>query len=457
MKSPSWLSLAIWACAASGCSSTMPGSPQPIGFTFNTTEGSFASFGWSGAVHDVAAPPDTPFEVKTTECDNDVCRFAGPVASSAKVDRRRCLFRMSKTCTADGDCPLDHGNPTQCVYVYDTPIATPLPGADNNIGACAWSYIPLVTPDGQPTITGTLNLATGALKLESFTVLLPLNASGMGTFAGVCAECVGDTMANDGVKGGTCRLATQLGAAPGPQGPFPIADHSIDIGMPCDVNRTGTIGGYGGSYSMDCSPTVISGLGPPLQFGGSFSSSGVQVSLSADSPDCTAPGFSGKKCFCGMCADGKTACLSNAECGTGGSCVGASLPTMPTSMDNVPVAGNLCDGGACNWDEQDGTGTCPASVLAPPGMPAPTVGCYPSPTKGSKGADGKDVTITAPGLGQPDPRIPTLYHANTAGARCIAAGSAHESVPVNRQLGLPGLLFQKRNFLIDVKYAEDQK
>jgi hypothetical protein len=458
MNFPVWLPAVISVCA-SACSSTGMSSPaEPIGFTFNTTEGSFASFGWSGAVHDVTGPSDTPFEVKTAECDNELCRFEGPVDSRAKVDRRRCLFRMSKTCATDGDCPLDHGNATPCVYVYDTPIATPLPGADNNIGACGWSYIPLTTADGKPTITGTLNLTTGALDLESFTVLLPLNASGAGTFAGVCAECVGDRMANDGVKDGTCRLATHLGAAPDPsKGPFPIADHSIDLGMPCDVNRTGTIGGYNGSYSMDCSPTVVSGLGSPLQFGGSFSSSGVQLSLSADSPDCTAPGFTDKKCFCGMCTDGKTPCMSKADCGAGGSCVGASLPTAQTSADNVPVAGNLCDRGICNWDEQQGIGMCLAPILAPPGMPPPMVGCYPAPVTGSKGADGKDLKITAPGLGQRDPRVSTLYHANTAGARCIAAGSAHEAVPLNRQLGLPGLLFQKRNFQISVKYPENQK
>ncbi len=451
MNSLAWLSVVVWACA-SGCGSTSTPSTQPIGFTFNTAEGTFASFGWSGAVHDVTAPPETPFDVKTTECDNDVCRFAGPVDTGAKVNRRRCKSRMSQTCTTDNDCPMDDDLP-RCVYIYDTPLATPLPSGNNNIGACGWTYIPFTNPDGTPTITGTLNLSTGALNLESFTVLLPLNATGPGTFAGVCAECVGDKMANDGVKDGHCQVATQLGPSPDSEGRIPIADPDVvDRGMPCDVNRTGTLGNYGGSYSMDCSPTVVSGLGPPLQFGGSFSSSGVQVSLSAASPDCTAPGFTDKKCFCGMCTDGQTACMSKADCGAGQSCIGASRPTALTSTDNVPAASNLCDKGICNWNAQEGTGKC-----SPPGMPDVTIGCYPAPASGSKGADGTDLTISGAGLGVPDPQVPTLYHANTAGASCIAAGSTPQSVPVARQLGLPGLLFQKRNFQISVKYAEDQK
>lgn len=60
-----------------------------------------------------------------------------------------------------------------------------------------------------------------------------------------------------------------------------------DISPSNVLNRTGTIGGCDGNYSMDCSPTMIFSGRPPLQFGGSFTSSGLQVSLSDQSPDCT--------------------------------------------------------------------------------------------------------------------------------------------------------------------------
>lgn len=427
MKFLIWLSIVIWTCAATGCSSGVdsaapPG--DPIGFTFESTAGSFASFGWSGAVHNVTEAPGTPFGVKTTECKDGVCRFEGPTDPESKVNRRRCLYRMSKTCNADSDCPLDGANPTPCVYIYDTPIATPLLGNNNKIGACAWSYIPIATAGQPSTIRGTLNLASGALNLDNLTVLLPLNSNSDGTFRGACAECIGDTMPNDGVREGKCQLATHLGTGGSPADPDP----SPDIGMSCDINRTGTIGGYDGNYSMDCSPTVISSVTPPLQFGGSFTSSGFQVSLTAQSPDCTTPG---QKCFCGMCPDNLTACMSNADCG------GLACRNDPTKL---AVASNNCFDGKCNWDSVRGVGSCVSNL-----PDARVVGCYPSAL---------DASIIAPGHAQRDDHIGTVYQADTANARCIPAG---KSAALNSQLGLPGLLFQKRNFQIIPEYEEGKQ
>ena len=42
-----------------------------------------------------------------------------------------------------------------------------------------------------------------ALFLLLGSILLPLNGQG-GTYRGACAECIGDDIANDGVKNGTC-------------------------------------------------------------------------------------------------------------------------------------------------------------------------------------------------------------------------------------------------------------
>lgn len=450
MKKSFALCLAVWAGATAGCSSsTEQNNREPDGFVFQTDEGSLASFGWSGAVHAVETAPGTPFEVKTTACAGDVCRFEGPVDFGDKVNRRRCLYRMSETCTMDSDCPLDprNGTPTACVYIYDTPIAAPLPSDDNTqIGACAWTYFPLAPSDGQPAISGTLNLVTGALKLESFTLRLPQNAIGPGAYAGVCAECIGDTTANDGVKEGRCKLAAHLGQPPGPNAPTPIADPSIDLGVPCDVNRTGTIGGYDGSYSMDCSPTLAPGAGEGLDAGGSFSSSGIEISLSQASPDCKDPAWAGK-CFCGMC-EGEmtaTACMSSKDCPGGGRCLGTSLPDDPLNKNALAARGNLCADKTCNWDEKKGTGTCKNAAMQ-------SISCYP----GDVGS-GNPVSISAPGFAEPDPQISTLYHAGTASASCIPAGSSDDSRALNAKLGLPGLLFQKRNFQITLHYAEDQK
>jgi len=458
----------MWA--ATGCSSGTdsidpPG--DPIGFTFESAAGSFASFGWTGAVHNVIEPPGTPFGVKTTECRDGVCRFEGPTDPGGNVNRRRCLFRMSKTCNIDSDCPLrpDGVNPTPCVYIYDPPIATPLVG-DSKIGACAWSYIPIAAAGQPPTITGTLNLASGALNLENLTALLPLNANvgsnglSNGSYRGPCAECVDDTMPNDGVREGTCRLATHRGAGVYPPGISPAEpDPSPDIGMPCDVNRTGTIGGYDGNYSMDCSPTVVASVSPPLQFGGSFTSSGFQVSITEQSPDCTTPGH---KCFCAMCPDNVTACMSNADCGGQKCAAPTEMACKPNPVRDLldpnydpglqvnqckndptkfAVFGDNCSD-ECAWDPMKGVGTCKSK------QDGSMIGCYPSDL---------DARIIAPGRAKRADHIGTVYEADTANARCIPARSTPEWAPSNSQLGLPGLLFQKRNFQIIPTYAEDKK
>jgi hypothetical protein len=455
-----------WVCVASGCTSSTnvadPEPVQPTGFTFESTAGSFASFGWTGTLHDVEEPLDTPFGVKTTECTggaDGVCRFEGPTDPGNKINRRRCLFQMSKTCNTDRDCPLASDQPTPCVYIYDAPISTPLPSARNSngqvpIGACAWSYIPIAAPGQPPTITGTLNLASGDLNLENLKILLQLNSS-LNGFHGACAECVGDPTPNDGVKGGTCKRTTHLGTANG------IADDGPDIGMPCDTNRYGTFPGFEGSYSMDCSPTVDPG-GRPTEFGGSFTSLGFQVSITDQSPLLSDASFMGERGFCGMCPDGVTVCASNADCG------GQTCGQLPPDCDPNPfplddnlnlnpnfnssfssgqcrnpqypmkfaVSGNSCVDKQCNWNRDAGLGTCTSKLTGT------TVGCYPPDN------------IIAPGLARADHHLSTIYYANTANARCIAAGM---SAQVNGQLGLPGLMFQKRNFKIIPEYAEDQQ
>jgi hypothetical protein len=457
MKPLAWLSILGWcACASAGCSTSMSSSsaaPQgdPVGFTFKSTAGSFASFGWTGAVHNVVQPPGTPFGVQVTKCEGSVCQFEGPSDPVDKVNRRRCLFRMSKTCGTDADCPIDGGLSTPCVYIYDAPLATPLLGADKKIGACAWSYIPIAAAGLPPTIAGSLNLASGALNLVNLTVLLPLNSNPVtGTFRGACAECVGDKASNDGVRDGHCEVATHRGDL----ATAADADMSPDLGMPCDVNRGGDFDGYGGNYSMDCSPTVARSPNPPLQFGGSFNSAGFQVLLGKDSPTCT----TGGQCFCGMCSDNMTACLSNANCGTGQCRIPTLAECQPNPPKGVPgndptlqvnqckadpsrfaVAGNACADGQCNWDPAAGTGTC---KLGPDG---PIIGCYPS---------GAMAGIMAPGHAEQVGHIGTTYLVDTATASCIAAGG---SATLNSQLGLPGLLFQKRNFQITPEYAENKQ
>jgi len=193
----------------------------PIGFTFEASgAGSFVSFGWAGNVHGVKVPDGTPFGVTTRDVASpDVincqgsdgpCKFTGPIQpTTAKVERRRCLNRMSKVCEKDEDCPSQD----KCVFIYDPPAGTPLVGAGGKLGACGWSYIPFKAEDDSPAILGSLDQTSGEVTLQSLPINLALNGNG-GSYRGSCAVCVGDVTPNDGVKQGKCMALTDTTAPP---------------------------------------------------------------------------------------------------------------------------------------------------------------------------------------------------------------------------------------------------
>jgi hypothetical protein len=419
-----WLLGVLAAFAASGCASSPAPDPDPVGFTFHTADGSLSSIGWSGVFHNIEGDLGAAFGVKATSCANGVCQFEGPTDPVDLVKRRRCLYRTSMECTADSDCPpVPAGKPT-CAYIYDSPLSISLQG-----GACAFTYIPVSAAGAQPTIRGSLNLRSGALDITDMTVYLALNARSAGVFQGVCPVCAGDDSPNDGMKKGRCQ--------PGMDPVTGRGDPGFPTDVMCDVNRYGKATGYNLGYSMDCSPTLTPNLGAPTSFGGTFSSSGTTVSITSDSPDCGGTNPMGAKCFCGMCNDSsKRACTKQSDCATGVSCIGNSMPGDPTGPGNVPVAGNLCDGGACNWNDATGSGMCHSSILGT------TIGCFPAAVSSGNDRAGNQVRISAPG----DKRLDQgVYYADTANASCTPAGM---SSAVNQQVGLPGLTFQKRNFRI---------
>jgi hypothetical protein len=121
------------------------------------------------------------------------------------------------------------------------------------------------------------------------------------------------------------------------------------------------------------------------------------------------------------------------------------MPGDPTAAGNVPVAGNLCDGGAgaCKWDDAAGAGTCT--------FMGADIGCYPAEVSGAIDRIGHPVKISAPGDNRLDQGV---YYANTANASCTPAAM---SSAINQQVGLPGLTFQKRNFRIIPEFPEGQK
>lgn len=434
---------------------TTPAKGPPTGFTFYAIgERSFASFGWSGIIHNVRVPDDTPFGVRTINCDGvdgtGVCAFDGPKEPDHPVKRRRCLNRMSRLCAADSECP-DDGTPfKRCVFIYDPPTPTSLTGLMNKKGSCGWSYIPVAAAGATPTIVGTLDQTSGELNMQNITIFLPQNGPS-GGFRGACAQCMGDVTQNDGVKEGTCVSLFD--------GDAEAVDPSPDIGTPCDVHRYANTGGFSGGYSMDCSPSVRLNDGNPNAFGGTFTSSGYQISITEASPPCTDPKFMGQKCFCGMCPDNMRACSSNADCG------GLPCGALPMTCDPNPppmrddgtlnpdfnpmfapeqcrgtglqmlsaTRGNSCRGGVCSWDPNVGLGTCISTLNNQ------LVGCYPHGVGQSIKAEGR---IDKRG---------DVYIVDTATARCTRAQA---SPIVNGQLGLPGLTFQRRSFRIVTEFPK---
>lgn len=447
-----WLPLLIWA--ASACTSSDNPGPTgndkpPTAFTFQTADGTMQSIGWSGQFHGIKGAPLTSFGVTVTNsCAGGVCNFTGPVAPDPAVDptqHQRCLYQTSKTCTQDADCPGTAFAPAQCVYLYDPPISTPIPGVVPGstpprivIGACALTYIPLKGPGGAPSITGTLNLKSGALNIDKLTVQLVINSIGDGTNKGVCPVCMGDTSPSDGKKDGTCMLS------PVPGDPSVFLQDPVHAGdQKCDVNRYGDLPGYNYGFSTDCSPT-FNGRLPPVEFSGNFNSSGFKVSVTDQSPKCgdATFGAGSANCFCGVCStNAMLPCGSDAECPTGATCIASSAPGLGSGSGNILAAGNACDGGVCNWDPNRGIGSCMNSKINM------MVNCFPAASTGSKDGAGNPVSITAPGSSMVGDGV---FYANTASARCTAPGPTPQS---NAQVGLPGLTFQKRNFRIIPSYS----
>jgi hypothetical protein len=425
----------------------------PIRFTFEAVENrSFASFGWTGIIHNLKIAERTAFGVQVVNCDkpDGNCRFEGPIDPVSPVKRRRCLNRMAMACTADAECPDDGTSFRRCAYIYDPPAPIPQAGAGGLTGACGFSYIPLQAPGVAAPIVGTMDMTSGELNLQNLTVNIIQNGAQTGltsgTFRGGCMECVSDPIPNDGLKQGTCMVVNHPG-----QG----VDPSPEQGASCDVHRFGSLPEFSGNYSMDCSPSVRATDTHNTAFGGTFTSSGFQVAITDNSPRCTDPDYAGERCFCGMCPDNITACLSNADCG-GQQCgflpAGCDPQPAPLKRDGTPnplfmgpfapeqcrngavgaaTRPNSCQDPGCIWDDNTGQGTCKSTLNGK------IVGCYPS---------GSMAKVTAPGRRQ---KIGSVWVVDTGNARCTRIQSAG----VNGLLGLPGLTFQKRSFRIIPEYA----
>ena len=145
--------------------------------------------GWSGAAHGVGLPTGSNFSVEVTSCDSDCrrCQFHGPVASDPvfPVNNRRCLSKVTQTCTADAEC----GAMGPCRFLFP-PIA-----AELIVPTCSIAYLePLTTGLDQSPVQGVIDLDTGETDMSVMNLFIKLGIEG-------CRSCQGDTTANDRREG----------------------------------------------------------------------------------------------------------------------------------------------------------------------------------------------------------------------------------------------------------------
>lgn len=324
--------------------------------------------GWTGVTHSTTVSAGARFTAIVEGCDSECrnCRFAG-LAPNSGVNNRRCLADPRIECTSDSDCPED-----RCRFMYGPPLTIfTSPGRAVCIGG---GFEPLA--NGDPGLSGTIDLATGDMTIDHFNIGGTWNSDPDTGEGGACPTCIGDTIPNDGTET-VGRCAISPGDSPGPVG---------NEGADCDVN------GFGGPvsqpsnsfYSFDC-VSAVQVPTPNVEDWAPFTTRGTRWVLDASRPMCTAEAFSDQPCWCGYCENSETPCANDRECPAGSACGWFPDDGMHNGKNLVRTQPNGCVDQACDWDPETAIGTCESAVVPFTGS---TVGCFP----GEAGAE-----ITASG------------------------------------------------------------
>ncbi len=409
-----------------------PGGPCPTTYSF-TAAGASADmdYGWTGIAHDNRLPSNARFTAAISGCANALtpcggCSLSGPVTNGAgpALNNRRCRGDDTGAngswiqCTTDGECP---GTGNGCTYFF----GPPQPLAVGGVPLC-------VTHEMFGPLSGSIDADTGAVAMS-----LPLRTTlNLGvTLDDPCPRCVA----------GTCSGGERNGEA-------------------CTVNGSSAV--FGEDVSLDCPPTAETVLDGHIVAAVPLTTGTLTRTLSAASPDCTAPGYMGFKCMCDTCDDAAaTPCTSDADCSPGGICGGlrcvgtggnAGTPCV-TSMDctssdgcdrpgwhtqmnpcsdgicvaNTPPDNDSVDEGRCHTGPDDHVCSvttyrgCASAMDCPPGEACVTQRRQCFTMNGSIGDD-----VVAAGV--VSTTAPTL-----AGSFC---SSVTGSSSANIVLGLPGLV-----------------
>ncbi len=280
--------------------------------------------GYKGAAHGLGLAIGSDTTVEVSGCDSECrrCKIRGPVRSDPAVKpvvAQRCLDDISKTCTADAECPSG-----RCRFMFP-PISSVL-----IVPTCAIVYFePPATGVGSgDPMQGVIDLATGELDMSVMNMAVKVVLE-------QCKQCNGDPATFDGIKGGTCSVG----------------------GTACDVNGIGTK--TSSFTSFDC-PVSAGGITIPLPANGTTTGSRAWT-LDSTRPKCTSPTGTAQRCWCGMCSNGDP-CQSNSNCPNNTTCGAA---TGPGNVSYVTANHACASPGTCVWDPAVQRGHCSNAATTP--------------------------------------------------------------------------------------------
>jgi hypothetical protein len=314
-----------------------PTCPTLVTFT-PTSTGGILDVGWTGNSHDDTVVSDATVTFAVSGCTGDgaapacgTCTFSGPTENendnAGQLHVQRCLQDTAIQCLIDTDC----GTEGPCVAHY----GTYLPFGGGGVSTCLEN-----TFDGK--VTGTVDVGTGAWAEDAKVTSRVFNGT---STSHPCPQCLGDTLANDGVQGGTCSSGLHSGA-------------------PCDASGASPNPSYA-TTSLDCPPLAGALI---AQFAVNLSSTTgvVTRTLSAANPNCNSPGWGATACSGGQC---------KCQCDTCG-----SAAAEPCSSDADCTGGAICGGKRCLTGSNNGApcaanSECPGGVCTKPGQPTAANQC----------------------------------------------------------------------------------
>lgn len=375
--------------------------PRAASFT-SAPHGTVVDLGWTGVGHGLEIG-SLRFTAGLGPCATRSDGACGICPVTGLVDvtgQRRCTGDTARTCRSDADCQ-DAG---RCRLF----VRPPAPVA---AGGMAWCLLASLGSHMQ----GSIDATDGTVSLD-----LPMAVqSYQGSLDSPCPLCVGDAVAADGKRDGTCDSGARR-------------KQSCDAGS-ADTAKMGT-------PSLDCLPNAAATFGLLAGDGRSLNlTTGARVrTLDGDSPTAKTVGRAQDRALCAACENDPTRpCASNADCEEGAACGG---------MDGAPTAPNACDDGVCN--STDGIhGFCAngpfdracaadpsRSCLTDSDCPAVDDDCQTSLRKCFPG-DGK--VGDAVGIsGSADRPRGDKMQSTLAALFCVPPG---RSATANQLLGLPGL------------------